>query len=90
MPVSRGEICQVKREVYVYELTTRSEAEQIDYTSFYTGIRTKLVTVVASDSDGFFQIELETGNYSLFIKEDSKFYSNVFSENTIFPVKGSK
>lgn len=86
MPVAGGEICQVKREVYVYELTTRSEAEQIDYTSFYKGISTKLVTVVASDSDGFFQIELETGNYSLFIKEDGKFYSNVFNEIGIFPV----
>ncbi|MGC1632590.1 MAG: hypothetical protein WA749_10815, partial [Gelidibacter sp.] len=74
------------REVYVYELTTRSEAEQIDYTSFYTGISTKLVTVVASDNDGFFQIELETGNYSLFIKEDGMFYANVFNEIGIFPV----
>lgn len=86
MPVGRGEICQVKREVFVYELTKRNEAEQIDDTSFYTAIHTKLVTVMASDSDGFFQIELEPGNYSLFIKEDGRFYSNLFNEDGIFPV----
>ena len=86
MPVGSGEICQVKREVYVYELTTFSDAEQIDDTPFFTGINTKLVTVVASDSEGFFQIELKTGNYSLFVKEDGKFYSNSFKSNGIFPV----
>jgi len=86
MPVGRGVICQVKRKVYVYELTTFSDVEQIDYTSFFSAINTKLVTIVESDNEGFFQIELETGNYSLFVKEDGKFYSNLFGSNGIFPV----
>ncbi len=86
MPVGRGEICQVKRKVFVYELTTFSDVEQIEDISFFSAINTKLVTIVESDNDGFFQIELETGNYSLFVKEDGKFYSNLFDSNSIFPV----
>lgn len=85
-PVQRGEICQVKRKVYVYELTTFSDVEQIEYTPFFSAISTKLVTIVESDNEGFFQIELETGNYSLFVMEDDKFYSNLFNSNGIFPV----
>lgn len=86
MPEGRGEICQVKRKVYVYELTTLNEVEQIVYTPFYSAINTKLVTIVESDNEGFFQIELEPGKYSLFVKEDGKFYSNLFNSDGIFPV----
>lgn len=86
MPVGRGEICQVKRMVYVYELTTISDVEKIDDTPFYSAINTNLVTIVESDNEGFFQIELGPGNYSLFVKEDGKFYSNLFYSNGIFPV----
>lgn len=86
MPEGRGEICQVKRKVYVYELTTLNEVEQIVYTPFYSAINTKLVTIVESDNEGFFQIELDPGRYSLFVKEDGKFYSNLFNSDGIFPV----
>lgn len=86
MPVGRGEICQVKRMVYVYELTTFSDVEQIDYTPFYSAINTNIVKIVESDNEGFFQIELEPGIYSLFVNEDGKFYSNLFDSNGIFPV----
>ncbi|QED36678.1 hypothetical protein FK178_02645 [Antarcticibacterium arcticum] len=86
MPVGRGTICQVKREVYVYELTTNADVEQIGFTPFYSAINTNLVAMVESDSDGFFQVELEPGDYSLFVKEDGKFYSNFHSSTAIFPV----
>ena len=29
MPVSRGQICRVKRTVYIYELTTLAEVDQV-------------------------------------------------------------
>ncbi len=85
-PIGRGEICQVKRKIYIYELTTFSDVEKIGYTSFYSAINTKLVTIVESDNEGFFQIELEPGNYSLFVKEDGNFYSNRLNPIGIFPV----
>jgi len=88
MPPGQGDICQVKRKVLVYELTHIDDVEQIGNSAFYTTINTNLVASVKSDKDGFFQIELEPGNYSLFIEEDNKLYSNHFSnEWNVNPVE---
>lgn len=81
MPVSRGDICQVQRQVYVYELTTREEVEQIGYTPFFSSVHTELVTSVESDEEGFFQVELEPGSYSLFVQEGEYLYSNSYGGN---------
>ncbi|RIJ48573.1 hypothetical protein D1614_08535 [Maribellus luteus] len=86
MPVGRGEICQIIRKVLIYELTTNEDVEKVDYSPFYTKIHTKLVTSVYSDSQGFFELELEPGTYSIFIQEGDKIYSNRFSSQGIFPV----
>lgn len=88
MPMSRGEICQVKRTIYIFELTTRSDVEAVGYSPFYTAIHTNLITTTRSDSIGFFQVELEPGSYSLFVMEDTCYYSNLFDGySAIFPVK---
>lgn len=87
MPVERGEICQVKRTVYIYELTSREDVEQIGYSPFYSNIHTELIAIEESDSEGFFQVPLEEGAYSLFIMEGDNFYSNSYgSGGEIFPV----
>lgn len=87
MPVSRGEICTVQRRVYIYELTTREDVEQVGYAPLFSEIRTELVTTTDSDADGFFQVALEPGIYSIFIKEGDYFYSNSYGSNgEIFPV----
>jgi len=88
MPMSRGKICQVQRMIYIFELTKMSEVEAIGYTPFYSAINTDLVTTTESDTNGFFQVELEPGSYSLFVMEDTSYYSNLFdSGGAIFPVK---
>ncbi len=87
-PAGFGEVCQVKRKVLIYELTHIDDVEQVGYSAFYTSINTNLVATVKSDEDGFFQIELEPGTYSLFVEEDNKFYSNYLSgEWNINPVE---
>lgn len=86
MPVNRGEICQVKRTLFVYELTTLDEVDQVQYEPFYTAIHTELVATVESDEYGFFQVELEPGDYSLFVEEDGMYYANLFEEKGIYPV----
>lgn len=87
MPVGRGKICQVKREVLIYGPTTYNDVERVNYSSFFTAINTKLIATTESDENGFFQIELEPGTYSVFIQENSMFYSNRSnSEGIIFPV----
>ena len=84
---STGEICQVERKILVYELTTMNDVEQVDYSAFYSSINTTLVASIDSDQNGFFQIKLESGMYSLFIEEGGNYYSNSFNEDGIFPVK---
>lgn len=87
MPVGRGEICQVKRTVYIFEVTTREDVDQIDYSPFFSNIYTHLITTVESDAEGFFQVALEPGTYSLFIMESDNFYANSYgSGGEIFPV----
>jgi hypothetical protein len=86
MPFGRGEICQVKRTILIFELTGLNEVEQIGYSTFYSKIHTNLIRVVESGLDGFFQVELPPGSYSLFVMEDEKFYSNSFTSDGIFPV----
>lgn len=77
----------VQRTVYVYELTNGAQANTTDGT-FYTNIKTNLVTQVATDADGNFAVRLEPGRYSLFTKEEKGLYANLFDgENNIFPVE---
>ena len=89
MPFNFGTICQAQRTIYIFELTTMNDViEAKPYTPFYSTINTQLITTTESDENGFFQVELEPGTYSLFLFEDTCYYSNLFDGyGAIFPVK---
>ncbi|MEN8192728.1 MAG: hypothetical protein ABFS12_07910 [Bacteroidota bacterium] len=78
MPPAAGSITPVERNVLIYELTSIEEVEKVGYSPFYNSINTDLIASRQSNSKGFFQIELPEGEYSIFILEDSLFYSNSF------------
>ena len=78
MPISRGEICQVERTIYIFEPARKEDVEQIGYSSFYSEVNTNLVASIDSDADGFFQVELEPGDYSVFVEENGDYYANGF------------
>ena len=86
MPISFGEICQIKRKMLIYELTTMDDVVQLGDSPFYTEINTKLIAAIYSDEYGFFQIELEPGEYSLFVEENHMYYANRFSSEGIYRV----
>ena len=87
MPVGRGKICQVERKVMVFESTKLADVVQNGFSAFYTEVNTKLVKTIISDKDGFFQLDLQPGNYSLFIMEEDMYYANSFgSGGIIFPI----
>lgn len=79
MPVCmNGTITPVVREVRIHELTHTDYVVRTSrpYSAFYDEINTKLISTVCSDSDGFFEVNLPVGHYSLFVVEDTLFYSN--------------
>ncbi len=86
MPFSTGTISPVERKIYIYELTSIQKVDQVDYSAFYRNIYTKVIDSSFSNSKGFFQFALPDGQYSVFIKEDSLYYSNSFDGyGNIFP-----
>lgn len=74
----------IAREIYVFELTNRSDVEEED--GFYK-VHTRLVKRVFSKPNGTFTIRLEPGRYSVFVKENKGLWANLLdSENIISPV----
>jgi hypothetical protein len=62
-----------QREIAVYEYTTVR-----DITGYPTAceVLTKLVATTTCDKEGFYEIKLKPGKYSVFIKENGKLYAN--------------
>ena len=76
-----GTITPVQREVYIYETTTGSDVTETQDPCFYSEINTALVATASSDADGFYQLSLLPGSYSVFVKENDLYYANVFNGN---------
>ena len=74
---SSGTITPVVRELQIFAPTLMSETTPIGGTRF-TAIHSTLITTVSSKANGFYQITLPEGRYSIFIKEDSTYYANWF------------
>lgn len=75
MPVEpTGTITPVERDILIYEATPQ---DSVDYIigGMYRSVRTKLIATTHSNQTGFFQITLQPGMYSAFVKEDSLLWS---------------
>jgi hypothetical protein len=69
----------IMREIVVYEYTTFEEAiPSSDSFVFFEKVNTKLVATTTSDIEGFFQIKLKPGKYSVFVKENQLLWANLF------------
>lgn len=72
-----GKITPVIREIYFFKPTNIQILTSTPaYTPFYLYIPTEYVAKTRSDSSGFYQITLPPGNYSVFVKENDKYYAN--------------
>src|SRR5690606_16609944 len=77
----------IARTVYVYEVTKGNQVSTAEGV-FHSNIKSKLIKEVTSDANGYFEVNLEPGKYSLFTKEEQGLYANLFDgENNIFPVE---
>ena len=85
-----GTITPVAREIRVHVLTHRDDVVEgpIAYAPFYSEINSDLVATIYSGTDGFFEVELPPGQYSLFVVEDTLFYAYRFDgQGHINPVE---
>lgn len=66
----------ISRTVQVYEYTKQEGVHGNG--PFYDSLSVAFVSEVEPDKDGFYQLELDPGMYSVFIIEGSKFYANSY------------
>ena len=71
-----GVVFAVSREMQIYEVAGSDDVDMFQYGGFYSAVHTPLVAVVQSGENGFFEVALEPGRYSLFAVEDSLLYAN--------------
>jgi hypothetical protein len=76
---SSGTSCRtypVSRTIMIYDYTTTNEVD--GWGPSYKAVRSRLVAQCIADKDGFFQVAVNPGKYSIFIKENDNFYANSY------------
>jgi len=69
--------CPVKRTVVIYQYTLFTNATPLNNsTGFFDSFNTSLVAQVDTDENGFFQINVPEGHYTIAIIENGKLYAN--------------
>jgi hypothetical protein len=90
-----GRIYPVVRDVYFFLPVLFNDVEW-SYIDVEPGLKVHLVTdiqvepvaIVQSDGEGYFEVALPPGKYSMFVKEYGYLYANLFDgEGYIFPVE---
>ena len=80
----------IQREVHIYKLTNKVDVGFSEGV-FYRDLSSQRVKVVRSNKKGTFEVQLEEGSYSLFIKEDIGLFASIMDgDGNIFPVKVEK
>lgn len=64
----------VKRKILIYEYTLLNNV--IGYGPFYDSVETHIIGETESDENGFYQIKVDSGRYSIFILENEKYYAS--------------
>lgn len=83
-----GTVSAVAREIAVFELTNQADVVYFpDGSRIIHRILTDEVARTASGADGFFQLALPPGEYSVFAVEGEGYYANLFDgQGNILPV----
>jgi hypothetical protein len=67
--------CPVKRTIRIYAYTTKSQAVPQNFGSFYDSFNTQLIKEFKSDNNGFFQMDIPAGQYTIVVVENGKLYA---------------
>ncbi|WP_144886980.1 hypothetical protein [Lacibacter cauensis] len=67
----------MKRKVQIYNYSLITDAvRSMNSTVFFERLNTKLIAETESDANGFFQVTLQPGTYTMVVVEDGKLYAN--------------
>jgi len=67
----------VKRRLHIHEYTLQHETDHAGG-GFHFNVETPLIATIQTDNEGFFQIDLAPGKYSIFIEEEDALYANLW------------
>lgn len=67
--------CPIKRTVRIYSYTMITQATPQNGRGFYDSFSTQLIKEVETDNDGFYQIDLVPGDYTIVAIENGKLYA---------------
>lgn len=71
----RGGIAPVRRTIEIHAGTIDGVAAAAGQT-FWTSVPTPLIATVTSGDDGWFEVAVPPGTYSLFVRESGRLYAN--------------
>ncbi len=76
MPICpQGIVRAVSREIVIFERATQADVTSIENRpGFYSEVRVDEIARITSNQQGFYQLTLPPGEYSIFIVEDSMYY----------------
>ncbi len=74
-----GTVTPVQRDILIYEATPLDSVDFVEG-GMYRSIHTQLIATAHSNPTGFFQLALQPGTYSAFIKEDTLFWSGTSND----------
>ena len=67
--------CPIERTIKIYQYTLASNATpSLNAGGFFDEFNTELIAQTKSDKNGFFQVNLPKGNYSIAVVENGKLY----------------
>lgn len=92
---SGGDVYPVVRDVCIFEAVLHDDVEwtyvEIEpgfSIHLATDIPAALVHIVRSNRNGYFEAELPSGRYSIFVREGGHYYANLFDgDGYVFPVE---
>ena len=85
--INEGKIYSEQRKVFVYQLTG---IQEVAYNGYFTNaIYSDMVAETTTDEHGHFKLSLPSGDYSVFVEEQNKYFSelkNFKNDFYFFPI----
>lgn len=74
----------IRDTLAIHELTSWNDL--VGDAVFYDSIQTERIATIISDNDGFYELALKEGQYSVFIVCDNKYFASVGTSDGVNPV----